>query len=109
MLYGFDTIGRNLSWRMATTAKIPIAMHCLMRPNLTFKEKPKKFKRDMKYCKLSSLTFTKYLCHTSALEAALMQKKDPLKFRWLEMKRKNNHGNFYNYYVWIISSHAAYL
>ena len=78
-----------------------------MRPNLTFKEKSKKCKRGMKYRKISSLTLTKHLCHTSAPETALKQRKDPLMFRWLE--REKNHENFHNYYVWIISSHAAYL
>ena len=59
-----------------------------MSSNLTFKEKSKKCKHGMKYRKISSLTLTKHLCHTLALETALMQKKDPLTFRWLERERK---------------------
>ena len=79
---------------MVTTAKIPIAPALLMRPNLTFKEKSKKCKHGMKYLKLSSLTLTKHLCHTSASKTALMQRKDPLTFHWLERERKKIMGTF---------------
>ena len=42
VLYRFDPIGRKMSCRMATTAKIPIAPALLNETNSTFKEKSKK-------------------------------------------------------------------
>ena len=42
VLYRFDPIGRKMSCRMATTAKIPIAPALLHETNSTFKEKSKK-------------------------------------------------------------------
>ena len=77
----------NVEWRLLL--QFLQLLHCLMRPNLTFKEKSKKYKPSMKYRKFSSLTLTKHLCHTSAPKTALTQRKDPLTFRWLERERKN--------------------
>ena len=48
----------------------------------------------MKYRKISSLTLAKNLCHTSAPENALMQRKDPLTFRCWKGKEKKITGTF---------------
>ena len=55
----------------------------------------------MRYNFAAPLTLTKHLCHTSAPETVLMQRKNPPTFRWLGMEEKTNQENFYNYYVWI--------
>ena len=65
-----------------------------MRSNLTFKEKLKKCKCGMKYHKISSLTLNRHLCHTTARETALMQRKDPFMFCWLEREGKNKSREF---------------
>ena len=80
VLYQFETIGRKLSCKMTTIAKIPIGPALLNETKFDFQRKIKKCKRGLKYWKISSLTLTKHLCHTSGPEAALMQRKDPLTF-----------------------------
>ena len=46
--------------------------------------------QSMKQRKISSLTLIKHLCYNrSATETALLQRNDPLTFRWLERERKS--------------------
>ena len=98
MVYRFDTIGSKMPCRMTTATKIPIAnafpSHCNTRPTLTFNEILRKCKHDMKYQKISSITLTKQICHTSAPGTVVMQRNDHLIFRCLERGKKQITGIF---------------
>ena len=78
-----------------TTAKIMIAPALLSKTKFDFQKKNiKKCKPDMEYHKIAPLTLIKHLCHTSALETTLMQRKLHLTYHWLERKRKNKSFKF---------------
>ena len=98
VVYRFDTIGSKMPCRMTTATKIPIAnafpSHCNTRPTLTFNEILRKCKHDMKYQKISSITLTKQICHTSAPWTVVMQRNDHLIFRCLERGKKQITGIF---------------
>ena len=91
VLYRFDTIGRKMSCRMATTAKIPIAPALL---NETKFDSQRNASVAWNTGRSHHFTLIKHLCHTSVPETAPMQRKHPLTFLWLEREKKQITWNF---------------
>ena len=83
-----------MSFRMVTTAKIPIAPALLNEIKFDFQRKIKKIQSWHEIPEALIINFDQtplpYICSRNAL----MQRKDPLTFRWSERERKNKSRDF---------------